>query len=646
MRVSIVSVVVFCLVALALPSSSFAQGQPGAVNLTVEAGYDGYYRLAQWFPVTVMVSNDGPDVQGVLEWRFPGQGDDTTFQREVDLPHGARKQVTLYAYSLSFARLGEVRLLRGRTLIHTQQVRLEPIDVDQVVIGVLSSDTTLLNSLTSLTFNNVPQVVVLHLDSVAIPTHARALDGLDVLFVHDSDTARLSQDQHNALRLWVQLGGQLIVSGGASASLSTAGLADLLPVTVGGLERDVSLASLRQLVRSTTPGTQESLPESTTVSHVDLLPDAQALDSARLVTAHHVGVGRVIFCAFDLSVLRGWVGESTLWNRVLQAEPRFAPGAMPRWSGASDLLHDTLALPELERPSFGLMFLFILTYIVIIGPINFLVLRWLRRPDLAWVTIPALVLVFVLGTYGASFVIRGYKPEVMQLGIVQGFEGEPQGEGAAYIGIFSPRRTTYTLQFPTDALIRSAVSSGSALNTTQVVWSDDAATIQDALIDVSSLRTFVSEQHVDVPIQIQSDIRHEQGMLQGMIENRGTTPLTDVLLVQGDRVYQLGMLAPGEQKQIQVATENMLMFPDLASASVEGIFNRQSLLYSLFGYNRINYSILTLSDSHQGMFDTESIYMLAWSNQPLIDVQINGEQMEQQAHTLYVIRLNDARMAD
>src|SRR5262245_45543570 len=136
----------------ALPAA--AQDEP-AIRVEVQAGYDGAYRLGEWFPVVVTIANDGPDVRGVLDWRFAGRPDEPTFQRAIDLPRGSRKRVTLDVFALDLVRSGQLRLLDGALILDEQTTPLEAVDQGRFLIAVVSSDPALLNSLNSLSLPSV-----------------------------------------------------------------------------------------------------------------------------------------------------------------------------------------------------------------------------------------------------------------------------------------------------------------------------------------------------------------------------------------------------------------------------------------------------------------------------------------------------------
>ena len=120
------------------------------ITLDVRVGYEGTYRMGEWFPVSVSIGNDGPDLRGVLEWSFTGQADEQIFRQVIDLPRGSRKRVTLEVFARDFARTGQLRLLDGENPLVARDVSLDAADEGVFLAGVLSSDPAMLNSLNSL----------------------------------------------------------------------------------------------------------------------------------------------------------------------------------------------------------------------------------------------------------------------------------------------------------------------------------------------------------------------------------------------------------------------------------------------------------------------------------------------------------------
>jgi hypothetical protein len=611
-----------------------AQEQP-PVSLELEVGLDGagQYRVGHWFPATIVAANDGADMRGTLEWRFPGEAE-ASFRYELDLPRGARKRVTLPVVTSETQRSATIALSSEGAVILRQQVRLDPLVTDLFAVGVVSGDQSLLNSLRAAELLPGLTTEVVHIAAARLPEDAALLAGIDALFLHDLATADMTTAQREALALWTRMGGQLVLGGGSNAERTAAGLDELLPVDVGPLRADVPGDALARLAGG--DGLAAGLPQLT-ASEVSLRPGATALDEDGLISAWEAGAGRVIFTAFDLAALRTWAGEAALWEAALEMETRPLLGFSFR-QRSENLLRDSLQLAALSLPPAGVLLLLMVLYIIVIGPLNFWLLRRLGRVELAWVTTPVLVALFLATAYGASFVLRGTRPQISQLTVVQGIEGQGRGQATSFLGVFSPQRRSYVLRFAPEALVTPGSFEGFSFRELPVT-SDGASTeVRDLLVDVSALRTLMVEQQVAVAPAVTSSLSLNQGGVSGELRLDGGPALRDVQVVLGAASQQLGQLQPGETAQVDLsgALQN---FPDQVSFEQGGSFNHERVMYSLFGYDRFSMGGPTFQGD-KGIPEPDGVYLLGWADGPLIETAIDGEPDRQQGETLYIIRLD------
>lgn len=661
---------------------------PSPVSLTVvNVGYDGYYRNGRWFPITVELRNDGPDVHATLTWRFPGDpnqvpgGENQRFRRETELPRGARKRLTWYAYTASTTRIGEVSLsLTGQPPLreHRRQVTIEPIEQGWFAVGVLSNNATLLNNLLAMNIPNTWRTTVLHLAPEHLPMVAQAMLGIDVLFLHGTAANRLSAEQYDALEEWIWLGGQLVVSGGSNTELSSERLATLLPVTVHQLEAQVSLEPLRQLVAAKTGatvagktdgpgeantnnfGTGEDLPSATTMHRVTLKETAFAFDTEQLITARQWGYGRVLFTRFDLNTLRSWSEEANLWQHILTKEHPLNPYEhLNLWGTVKSPVFDTLP--------FGILLLFIAGYIIVIGPLNFLLLRRWQRVDWTWLTTPAIAMVFIVGTYGMGLLWRGVRTLVLQVSVVHAEEGQSTGIEVAYCGIFSPHRAKYSLILPGQVLIHpeSPYSYSVASTDQAIVWDDTSSRVQDMLIDIGSTRTIIVEQRVSHTLSVSSSLRWSVSQdgttyIVGHIENPGMHPLSESILVYGSRARQIGTINPGETLAVSLGPDDEGFPYEISGMSDDDeIFSRPTLISQVFPPAMADTMLVPTPAPVAGPYAPPAVppptasmpmrrrpYLLAWGDQPLTTPQIHGEKVfqRQRSLVLYVILLDPIEM--
>jgi hypothetical protein len=603
------------------------------ITVEVQAGYDGAYRLGEWFPVVVTIANDGPDVRGVLDWRFAGRPEEPAFQRAIDLPRGSRKRVTLDVFANDLVRSGQLRLLDGAAVLDEQTTPLEAVDQGRFLIVVVSSDAALLNSLNSIALPAVSGAAVRHLDVATLPESAASLRGVNALFLHDVDTAALNQAQRDALARWVQVGGQLVVSGGGGALAAASGVTDLLPADVTGQVTQGDLAALGQFAGTAPPpvaGAALSVAQPRAAAE-SLPPDAT------LLFRWPRGAGAVTFTTFDLAGLRGWEGEPRLWSRLLAPLEVLAPGFDAR-QRRLNLLQSSLRLPSLGLPSAVTLFCFLIGYIFVVGPLNYLALRRLRRLEWAWLTVPAAVLLFAGGLYVIGFGGRGGQSQISQIAVVQGSEGDTRGFVTSFVGLFSPRRTSYTLGFPPETLISEVRSFNDLGGDTAIARQGDAgAEVPNVLVDVGSVRTFMAEGGVAVPLSVQSNVSGDQRQITGEIRNTGSQPLEDVLIVRGSAFQSLGTIEPGASRPVSLGSNRN--FPWGVNMSRSGLFERQQILSALFEGGPARFGN---PNAPSQPIDERGIYLLAWSSAPGVPVRLDGREAGQDGLTLYIIRLNSA----
>jgi hypothetical protein len=626
------------LTALARTAAPAAAQDQSPFTVDVRVGYEGAYRIGDWFPVAVDIANSGADIRGTLEWSFPGQLDEQVFRQEVELPRGSQKHVTMHIFAGGFARNGQVRLLDGDTVLVARTVGLNSIDEGVFLTVVVSDDPALLNSLDALQMPGFSGARVRHMAAADLPDHVASLRGVNAIFLRDIDTAALSAAQREALSVWLSLGGQLVVSGGVGGQRTAAGLASLLPAQVGGAIEQGDITPLAQLT-----GSGPDLPNtSAPLSQLQPRPSAEQVPpGTALLERWRYGSGWATVSAFDFNSLRGWAGETALWGKVLEQPAALAPGAAANLSRINVLDRGVLQLPSLNLPATSTLLIFLLVYIMVIGPLNYLVLRRMGRLEWAWLTVPLIVLLFAGGLYVAGSVLRGGEAQFNQAAVVQGAEGQPRAAATAFIGLFSPRRAAYAVAFAPDILVNSAAGRASLSDQFDAVVADTrGARSVNILADVASVNTFVAHSVVDLPISVQTSLISDTTGLRGEVRNTGSSPIEDAVLVRGTSFARLGTLAPGAAQRVEGSLQQN--FPRAVNLAQAGVFDRQEMLNVLFDRDFIRLSNPGLPATGAG---DDGVYLVGWLNRPTVAASVDGQPANQNGLTLYVIRLRPAQSA-
>ena len=535
--------------------------QDAGPTMQVTTGLDGYCRQGGWCPVHVLLSNEGADVEGELNVavRSPNGGAERdVYVKPVLLPAHSRKAFFLYLPSAGLTSQLVVRLISGEKVLASQSVRVRRLDEADRLYGVVSSSPSALNFLSDVAPAG-GQAAVAHLSLDALPPDPLGWEGLDVLILNDVDSTALNAEQRRALETWVAHGGRLIVGGGAGAARTVAGLADLLPVTVGGTR---SVDGLWALGGRVAPGPYA-------VAEVTLRDGETLIEQEGLIllARRPHGAGTVDFLAFDagLNPFTHWDDNIQMWQFIVGTEGTGKPGpyAVRNGYAARDAIN---AIPGLELPSTLQILAFMLVYTLLIGPANYLVLLKFDRRELAWLTIPALVVAFTVFAYVTGFQIRGGTAIVHQLAVIHVPEGVGTGRVSQLVGLFSPRRTTYDVHVQ-NAQVRQipgdSYYGGQAAQLLHVTEEAGGSTVTDLRVDVGGIRPFVAEGYTPVP-SVESDLRlaaNATGDLrvEGTLTTEGQ--LEGAVLLAGWRQQQLGDLEPGQVITVSVKVTSGVVPP-------------------------------------------------------------------------------------
>jgi len=534
-----------------------APQQQNGPQLTARAGFDGFYKDGLWLPVRITAENFGPDFVGQLEINDPQgyTGLEVLITRELDLPTQSRREFYVYAAPQGSLSALRAELTTNNQTAGTAAASVQTLSVSDLLFGQLVGSSAAFSFI-----NNIDplsgQAYVAQLEIEDLPPVSAAWQSLDVLIISDQDTGPLTPEQRAALRDWVTMGGQLVVLGGPSWQKTAAGLRDLLPLTPTGARTVSEWEGLAALAANA-----PTLSGEGTIAVGSLNPNAVVLASAGeapLIVTQRMGYGQVAFFAADpaFAPLRGWDGLEDVFRRVLAAaasdRPSWAAG-ISNWSNAQTAVG---VIPNLELPNPLLICGFLGLYLIIVGPLNFLALRLFKRLELAWFTIPLVVCGFSMVAYLIGFVLIGNRPILHQLSIVQVWPGAQTARVEQLIGLFSPSRRSYELQFPAGALGR--VMPGASGLTGNRVQSEQAEhiTLSGVRADVASVQSFVLQGFIAAPqfdAQLQIKVQGAAITLMGEVVNASQLTLTDAVVLGPGGVLRLGDFKPGETKTVNLA---------------------------------------------------------------------------------------------
>lgn len=237
--------VIFLLILCMLPMLACDRGavlEQARFHVDLSYGYGSGIEIGSYAPFFVEVTNNGKDFEGSIQMIVPGRDNNNImYEKELSLPKGATKTVELVGFITMPTRQVNIRILNERGKVIWSDLKDCPTNTSlkYVNIGILSDDYSALGYMDQQFFmaNNELTTRITELSRDSFSSDWRALDILDVIVISDFSTDMLSDAQLNALALWVNDGGLLMVGTGSTANKTLSALnGNLFDVKVGDLQ--------------------------------------------------------------------------------------------------------------------------------------------------------------------------------------------------------------------------------------------------------------------------------------------------------------------------------------------------------------------------------------------------------------------------
>jgi hypothetical protein len=470
-------------------------------------------------------------------------------------------------------------------------------------------------------------------------------DGVDFIILTTDNDSFLKELEGSPARLkalaqWVQRGGRLLVSVSAtnqdriSKLLSGPAWQPALPVIVppNRQARLTSLPSVQNWARLPNKPFPVSsrrplvVPKLKPGKSAEVLFSEEETGDAILLRLPY-GRGNLSFLALSLDKgpFTGWEGRLEFWRALLnvlaprvQTGARLSPNAITTQGGdaASDLERE---LDNFDVPavSFGWVALFILLYVLLVGPLDYLVLKKVfKHLEWTWITLPALIVVVSVAAYFTAHALKDNGLEVNKLDLVDvdqrsdlddlGRTRSAQVYGTTWFTLLSPQSQSYSIglepalaSWPggmraSDVMLtwfgRPEVGLGYGRLRSQALFRHsygyvrDGSSLRDVAIPIWTSKAFSASWRATLGgLPFTAELHYKPGdveqRLEGTLTSHLPLALKDVYLLYGNRFYPLADLKAGGRGGRPVA---VVLDPSRAD-SPERWPQRAGLDFSLVG---------------------------------------------------------------
>ena len=604
-----------------------ADAHPGHSGTTfdVTVGIDGRVKLGQWTQIQLHVHAGDAAFDG--SWRVvvsDGDGFKVTYSSDAEHVLVAPFQQSIESMLVRVGRAPwrvDIEVLEQESVVYSKAVSvgsgMQTIRATDYWIMQVGSKTSVNQlAIRRLVAENeqITDVYVTSLEDVQqLPIHPRALDGIDVIVLGTSDKSQLesmTESQVSALVNWVSQGGQIVLSAARNAEfLVSSGnpLHALIPGTIEdthdqwiatGLENYIkareTISSLRIAGR-----TSPMLELSDVVGHVEAMDGVGDTGQIPVLIFSRFGFGKVAFAAvdFDLEPFANWDDTQRLLHQMIAGEQSgransevFSDQARGAHAGFDDLSGQLRSeLDHFENVSpirFSWIASLLILFILLIGPVDYFVLKRLNRLQLSWLTFTTLVVVFSIVPLLMHSSLHSSPTSIRQIEVVDYDIPSGQMRGTNWAMLYAPEASAVDVDLqihddsrPTEQIIGWHGLPGTGLGgmsrrSYQKLLDHEyqANPVNGELrsfpIPHGGTRYIQSRWSRQQPSGVRFELKPDRSRIgiRGTIHNPFDFQLRDVLVYYRGRLYPVKMLEP----------DGVIDLDDLAgdSVSIEGYFTR------------------------------------------------------------------------
>ena len=465
--------------------------------------------------------------------------------------------------------------------------------------------------------NNTPQQMARRASNpdklIELPDRWYGYEGVDAVIIAtgnnfgNSLAQQLARDpvRRDALEQWVLQGGHLIISVGSNAekvaSAADFPLEPLLPVKFdrGGAEKAERLDGLRDFIVQGVPQNVrkakgeirgptvpyarfEPKPGIKTMT-ASLVADNITVKRQLIVRSAH-GLGKITVIGFDTNseAFANWEHKHDFWAAVLEARvitPRFNNYAYGsnRDDASLALANHIEEFGDVPVISFALVALFIALYIILIGPVDYFVLKKVfKRLEYTWITFPTVVLLVSLAAYFGAYYLKGDKLRINKVDLIEIDQAHERVMGSTWMAIFSPKLQNYNVDLepqgvgapmPTLSWLarysqyggaRMVGQSQGGLFERDYDYTPTATGLRQLPIQVWSQKSLEARWMGTIEpskLPVESKLVKERLYIKGKFRWKMPAKLLGAKLLYADKVWALGDLEPDKEYDLEQFTQ-------------------------------------------------------------------------------------------
>ncbi len=547
-------------------------------SLDMAIGYDQQYIVGKATPFRAVLTNKGKDFSGEMQIKVYSYedtegdaGEYSIYYQPVELAKGAAKQMNLDINVETIRDFFEVILLdeQGK-MVFRKNVSAKALDPATVMVGVLTDNPGEVAYLSGLNMTEGKEDYeaayskTVFLNGTTFPESKYVLGNFKAIIIEDFDTKTLTKKQKDAIENWTRGGGMLIFGTGPKAEKVLGGLDELAGFQMGESQTINSFPSINNTLQIQTEhyGSMDITPIT-----APGLKDIFSENGTSITSAMAFGSGKIVIHNFSLSL----APAAELPNLVVllrgiysnEAPSLFKPEVGENYernyiSRAAD------QFPVLKTGSIYGILGCILVYIVVVGPILYIVLKKKDKREFGWVAIPVLSILFMAAIFLLSQNSHYKNGIVNIISATEMTAGSSVGKTDVSAAIKSAKKgaVVFSMEDKVNVMMpsddhRNYYDSNQIERYTRKILAGDTTEITYFDNKSWETNTFSTEMERELGGTLESTVTISGNHYVGKILNHTNLDFYGVVLGLGGTYQSFGKLKAGESLDVDYTMENL-----------------------------------------------------------------------------------------
>ncbi|MDP4178228.1 MAG: hypothetical protein Q8900_07835, partial [Bacillota bacterium] len=642
------------------------------INLKVDAGFDGQYKIGTEVPISIEIKNNLKDINGEIQIEVQtssnGVSNDVIlYSQKLNLANNAAKQLKMNVPIMKYITKIKINIVEGNKTVFSKEVPFPGGgNSDNLYIGVLSDDYGSLSYI-----NKAPNIQNasiscknVKVDIKSFPSDADVLKNFDVLVINNIDTSKFTKEQYTSLKKWVYNGGTLIIGTGPSYKKTLSIFQDdFLKGKIGELNQ-ISTISLEKMV-----GDYNSNPMKLDILDVKVDGSETSIQDNGKILVQKISrnKGTVAVASFDLGIdpIHSWFLKDNFAQQMisLSMSENYSMTLLAKSKGGeADNYGITNALnyiPELPMPK-GYYFIIIFSvYILLVGLVNYIVLKKLGKRELMWITVPVMSIIFSAIMFFSGVTTRISKPVANVLSIIN---VDSNGVSSnTYAGILTPQNKNINVGVSGNNIIKPLIFSGYGEDSSTIsnnkhvdfkVMQDGKNNIEFYKSGIFTTRNIKLEDSNVTSGKLECKLNYAKGTYTGTVTNNLGYDLNDCYVLTPSDYFKIGNIKKDETKQINVNQQSSYqgqiydflqrVYP-ISSNTYNGSKNtvNTKLTSEQIKMNQQKFNIISAFFQSNVGEEVNQTSFLGWSNQTHAnDIIVDGKKVKKYEKSMVISSVN------